>query len=636
VKVVYEDGKFKCFSSYDEKHLPKSAGWWWDSANKYWFTKEKHKALLLKDYFTPSASSEANRCFQPQPQCNSIAYNDKIPCPEGIRYFPFQEEGIRYSLSREGTLNASEMGCGKSIMALGLINIDETLRNILIICPASLKINWQRESEKWLVRPFEIYVINNNKISPNVNANLIIVNYDRLKGDILKYIMKRNWDLLIVDEAHALKNGAAQRTKKILGVPPTWRYHNGSWKQIKPRTFGVIDQCRKKVFLTGTPVLNRPVELFSLISALDSKNWRSRSKFETRYCNAHMGKWGWDNKGASNIDELNFKLRSSIMFRKTKAEVLPDLPPKTRQIIVLPGDSKVKSLIKEEKKLKIDFSDIEALTPVSTEFQQLSELRKRLAIAKLPMIIEHIENILEGTEKIVIFAHHHEVIDALHGHFQASVKLDGRNSLEAKQKAIDAFQDGQARIFIGSIQAAGVGITLTAASHAVFAESDWVPANLSQAEDRLNRIGQKNAVLIQHLVVDGTLDARMVQIVVEKQKIIDGIVKPVELIEPKKSEPPKSKPSKSKPGNGKKNNNITNERREALCCALISLAGKCDGARQQDGCGFNKLDTNFGTSLAKRGSERPLTDEEFLAALKMIKKYKRQIEPNLFDLIYKN
>jgi SNF2 family DNA or RNA helicase len=213
------------------------------------------------------------------------------------------------------------------------------------------------------------------------------------------------------------------------------------------------------------------------------------------------------------------------MIRRLKKDVLKELPPKRRQMILLETDNSLDKSLAQEVKLYDDYiKERGGLTFDVPEFSELAKIRKQNAIAKIPFVIEYLEEVLNETGKIVVWAHHHEVVDALAAEFgDLAVKLDGRdNSNERRQLAVDAFQtDPKIKIFIGSIMAAGVGITLTAASVAVFAESSWSPKDTNQAEDRLHRKGQLNAVTIQHLVLKNSLDEREIQVMIGKQDVAD-------------------------------------------------------------------------------------------------------------------
>ena len=416
-------------------------------------------------------------------------------------------------------LLADEMGLGKTIQAIGLINACPDILTVLIVCPASLKNNWKRELERWLTVPMEIAVVSaSTDVLPK--ANVLIVNYDLLHRFIWAPV-----DLLVLDEAHYCKNPLARRTKKALAL-----------------------RADRKLFMTGTAILSRPIEVYPLVKALDPKNWPSRHAFGMRYCAGFMGDWGADFSGASHLDELHDRLRTTIMLRRQKAEVLKDLPAKTRQIIELPADSRV--LLREKRirgvletaallstSTNAEYAQrVKALSRAKQEaFENLAVVRHETALAKVPQVIDFVTEVLESTTKVVLFAHHRDVIENLAVGLSAfqPVVLTGNTPINERQKLVDKFQnDPTCRLFIGNIQAAGVGITLTAASHVIFAELDWVPGNMSQAEDRCHRIGQRDSVLVQHLVLEGSLDASIARALVDKQAVLDqaldGIAPPTE------------------------------------------------------------------------------------------------------------
>jgi hypothetical protein len=267
-------------------------------------------------------------------------------------------------------------------------------------------------------------------------------------------------------------------------------------------------------------------------------------------------------------------------------------------------------------------------------FESMSQVRHDTAVAKLPFVVEFVKEILEDSdEKVVVFAHHKDVVSGLMlglAEF-GPVKLDGEMSVSAKQASVDYFQQSPAcRVFVGSTLAAGVGITLTASSHVVFAELDWNDARVTQAEDRCHRIGQINSVLVQHLVLEGSLDARMAQLIVEKQDIATKALdketgRKVEVKEAVKTV------TVNVPAEGEKPAALmTDEQIAAAHQAMKILAGMCDGARSWDDVGFNKIDTMFGKSLA---AQQSLTEKQAVIAAKLANKYRRQLPEELLNAI---
>lgn len=422
-----------------------------------------------------------------------------------------------------------------TVQALGVVNADGSARRILILCPATLKLNWAREAKRWLVRRMPITVIESRTI-PIQCEGVIIANYEQFVGppgiELVEWAKGVEWDVLICDEAHYLKNTKAQRTKIVLGgdgMP------------------GIAESARRKLFLTGTPIMNRPIEIWGIAHALAPEVFSSFWAFAKRYCVAGANGFGWDFSGARNLDELQEKLRATCMIRRLKKDVLRELPPKRRQIIVLEADEKMREVVSREieayREIEARIAEakadaalarvsgdaaayeraVERLKGVAADFAEISKLRHKTALAKVPLVLDHVDSLLEEEGKVVVFAHHHDVIERIAEHYgDAAVVLTGETPQSERMEVVNRFQkDESVKVFVGSITAAGLGITLTAASTAVFAELDWVPANITQAEDRLHRIGQESSVLVQHLVLDGSLDANMAKAIVEKQEIVD-------------------------------------------------------------------------------------------------------------------
>lgn len=511
------------------KDVVKAAGFKFDGQAKLWYTTDATIAAKLN----PDAADQANQAIeQSRAATVSAAVAATVPVPAGLAYLPYQVAGITYAMDRPGVLLGDEMGLGKTIQAIGVINADPTVKSVLVVCPASLKINWSRELAKWLVRPTTIEIAN----GAFPTAAIVIINYDVLVKHRAA-IMARHWDMLIVDECHMVKNGKAQRTRALLG-----RWDADEAKRVEPI------KATRRIFITGTPIVNRPIELWTLVRALDPFGLgRGFRAFAERYTNAHHNGYGMDYSGAANLDELQQRMRAKFLVRRLKSEVLTELPAKRRQIIVLATNGASAAVEAERRvfeaheaamksaqaamkaaKAAQDKAAYEAAVRALRDaqkiaFSEMSKKRHETAVAKIPHVIEHVTECLESEGKLIVFAHHHDVVHALADAFPGAAIVTGETAVAKRQVEVDRFQtDPNCRVFIGSIQAAGVGLTLTAASHVIFAELDWVPGNVSQAEDRAHRIGQKDAVLVQHLVFDRSIDARMAHVIVEKQTVIDA------------------------------------------------------------------------------------------------------------------
>jgi SWI/SNF-related matrix-associated actin-dependent regulator 1 of chromatin subfamily A len=449
--------------------------------------------------------------------------NRDVPCPPALTYFPYQLEGIHFALQRDGTLWADEQGCGKGIEAIGLINaLGDAVKRVLIVCPATMRLVWRAELDRWLVRRLSIGVIGIDPIPLELFArvSILVVNYSRLERS-KDLVLGRTWDVVILDESHLAKNPETQRSRVVAQI-----------------------QAVRRLALSGTPMPNgRPIELYAVLSWLDPNRWPQSETFNfaQRYCAAKLTAFGWDLNGASNVEELGRLLRETVMIRRTKAEVLPQLPPKFRRVVELSPSSDLKKLVEAELEAFHNWQDkcidtntgdviIHAFRPNKPiEWDTLAKIRHAVAIAKIPLVCEFIEQTAQAKEdKLVIFGHHRDVIETLAQNLAlfGPVILYGGMGSKEKQMAIDRFQtDPTCRVFIGNIQAAGLGITLApAASHCIFAELSWVPSDLTQAEDRLHRVGTKNNVLVQHLVLSGSVDAIMVRRLMAKQEVLDSVL----------------------------------------------------------------------------------------------------------------
>jgi SWI/SNF-related matrix-associated actin-dependent regulator 1 of chromatin subfamily A len=411
---------------------------------------------------------------------------------------PYQKNNLLKFPEKKHILLADEMGLGKTIQVLFYLKIiSETNKKefkTLVITPASLKLNWEKETKKWT--GFNVNVLSGKNTTIDAKA-INIVNYDIVSK--IPELQKTKWDIIICDEAHYLKNAKAKRTRHTLRL-----------------------ETRKWMFLTGTPILNRPAEIFTLLKKAEviSGNW---FEFHSRFCDLKRTRWGLDYSGASNLDELK-KLLSGFVIRNKKSEVLKELPAKIRQII--PIKSVRKTEIKSETKEAIDiiYSDT-VKKGKSIAFQLIALERRALSKKKETVAKKYIQDLLSTEKKIVVFAHHKSLIRSVYDYFRnIAVKSDGDMSLQDRYRSVELFQsDDTVRLFVGSIGTSAEGINLTTAKLALFLEIDWKPSILLQCEDRLHRFGQNDAVNIQYLLFDNSLETYMLSKIFEKQKIINNL-----------------------------------------------------------------------------------------------------------------
>jgi SWI/SNF-related matrix-associated actin-dependent regulator 1 of chromatin subfamily A len=405
--------------------------------------------------------------------------------------FDFQKEGVDFLAKNRSALLADQLGTGKTAQAIHAAQ-QVGARSILCICPASIKYNWKKEAVKWGYSEKDIGIINSAKDVNKPLKPMTIINYDVIwRKKYLKHLIKPLYDVLILDEVHNVKNPKAKRSKAV-------------WLKN-----GYCDRAIYRWALTATPVLNRPVELHSMLAKLCPERlgkFRNYIDYTRRYCRGHDGKWGWDALGADNLDELSGRL-AGFMLRRTR----DCLPGKVLQKIYMPTTKDI------EKQL---FSGDEN-----------ASIRRKVGLGKVNACIEHIEGVLEAERKVVVFAYHREVIDNLYkGLIKYNpVRLYGATKQSERQKAIDSFSadSDDCRVFIGQIESAGEGIDglQNNCSVGIFVEICHTPGIINQAIGRLHRQGQKDRSVFQFILIENTIDEKILNSTIFKEKNIKTIMK---------------------------------------------------------------------------------------------------------------
>lgn len=587
----------------------------------------KRKDEWVARWYLP-ATEEEIADEQEQIELSYASESDEdFPAPEGLSYLPYQKAGIKYGMTRDAVLIADQPGLGKTIQSIGIVNSMRRPKNVLVVVPATLRLNWQREIKKWLVHDLSIGIVSSGSASSWVTDNVVIINFENVVAH-KKRIDRRKWDVVIVDEAHRLKNQKAKRTIAILGGE---------------RGANPI-RATKRILLTGTPICNRPIELYPLVSYLSPKHFGNFWRFARAYCDAKQTSFGWNFNGSSNLEELHQLLRKTVMVRRLKEDVLKDLPSKIREVVTLPSDKDTKTITaeieahsrhqaavkrlaeaeKNEGKTDRDkyLEEIAAMkNEVEVLFADMSKARQDTALAKVPAIVDHLKS-SEGP--IIVFAHHKSVISALVdglGKKDCAV-VTGETPMEDRQGYVDGFQEGKYQYFVGNIHAAGVGLTLTRSSHVVFAELDWVPGNVEQCEDRAHRIGQKDSVLVQHVVMDGSIDERIAKTIIAKQQTIDSALDRGIPTESKEAVSDEFEFKVEIRGRQKDLIEYSKEKKDVIHRCLQSLSYACDGAREDDGVGFNAADSRIGKGLAGKDS---LSNVDCMIAESLLHKYRNQL-----------
>ena len=418
-----------------------------------------------------------------------------------------QKEAIQKLVENKKFILADDMGLGKTTSTI-IAALESGSKKVLIICPATLKINWKREIENYSDKT--IYIAEGKNFS--TEADFVITNYDIIKNfhDPKKkdesQVLTANFDLVIVDEAHYIKNATAQRTKLINDI---------------------VKKTERLWLLTGTPMTSRPIDYFNLLSLIDSpvaKNWMA---YAIRYCAGYQfnvgGRKVWNVTGASNLEELRDRTLG-LTLRRLKENVL-DLPDK----IITPVYLRLKS--REYENVMGEYYDWYDKNPeesksLTVQFSKLTKVRQIIADEKIAQTIELAENILEQDKKVIIFCNFTDSLNKITEHFgKAAVKLDGSMSKPERQHSVDQFQDNpKVKVFVGNIKAAGVGITLTSAEAVIMNDLSFLPSDHAQAEDRAYRYGQKNNVLVYYPIFENTIEGIIYDILNNKKQVIATVM----------------------------------------------------------------------------------------------------------------
>jgi SWI/SNF-related matrix-associated actin-dependent regulator 1 of chromatin subfamily A len=453
----------------------------------------------LHDFWLPKASIIKDNTVK-DVVINYEKYSNRPPLTH-------QKEAIQKLVENKKFILADDMGLGKTTSTI-IAALEAGAKKILIICPATLKINWKREIENYSDRP--TYIAEGKNFS--TEHDFVIINYDIIKNfhDPKKkddsQILRADFDLVIIDEAHYIKNAQAQRTKLINDL---------------------VKKVDRLWLLTGTPMTSRPIDYYNLLSLIDSpvaKNWMA---YVIRYCQGYQFKVGprkvWNVMGASNLEELRDRT-VGLTLRRLKEDVL-DLPDK----IITPVYLRLKSKLYEE--VMGDYYNWYEKNPeesksLTVQFTKLTKIRQIIADEKITQTIELAENIIEQDKKVIIFCNFTDSLNKICEHFgKTAVKLDGSMSKGERQLSVDQFQDNEkVKVFVGNIKAAGVGLTLTAAEAVIMNDLSFLPSDHSQAEDRAYRYGQKNNVLVYYPIFENTIEGIIYDILANKKQVISTIL----------------------------------------------------------------------------------------------------------------
>jgi len=521
------------------KHLP---GRKWNDSLKVWtvplmYRDEVSKFRLKWGFKMVEAKEPEKEIVVEEVQVKAM------PTGEGLdlsfmkmKPYPFQVEGIAAGIEFERLIIGDQPGLGKTLQSIGIVGFVKSFP-CLVICPSSLKENWRREFEKVSGRKAMILtdaVKRNYKLFYEAGlADVFIVNYESLKKYFVSSITQRTspstgkpipWTLkdvyfrneiemfksVIIDELHRCKSTATQQSKFTKGITTGKRFVIG---------------------LTGTPVVNKPKDLVSQLYIINQMNqtFGNYKHFTDRYCAG--------NNEASNLKELNVKLRNNCFIRREKQAVLKDLPDKQRQVVICninnrkEYDDAEKDLIKYLKDYK-DASDSKIASALRGEIMvKIGILKNISARGKLAEVFDFVDDIMEAGEKLILFIHLKEVSAAVMARYHGAVSITGSDDMISRQNSVDRFQkDPKVKLIVCSIKAAGVGLTLTASSRVGFIEFPWTYADCEQCEDRAHRIGQKDSVMVYYFLGKNTIDSKIYKIIQAKKAIAQAVTGSTEQI----------------------------------------------------------------------------------------------------------
>lgn len=445
----------------------------------------------------------------------------------GGTLYPFQEAGVRYVLDvishGHGCLVADAMGLGKTVEAIAVV-LSQQAFPCVVVCPATLKYNWEREIHRWAPGKTTM-IVNGRTPLAAYPADFIIINYDVLQ-------VEANPD----SQTPYDKFVPAGHTKALMDIPRKSvildeSHLTKAYKSIRSRASRMLmRRVPVRLALTGTPVMNRPDELVTQLGAIGQLEALGGFDFFMKhYVGWQSGRYGGVSKTGHHLKELNDRMRAQCYIRREKDEVLPELPPKQRSVVPFEianrkaydrasGDL-IGYLRGERRDDEADKADGQA-----GELVRIERLKQLAAEGKLKGVIEWVKDFLEGGEKLVVFAHHQKVQQDIWAAFPGAARLFADDDMKVRQENIDRFQDDpKCQLIVCSLQAGGVGITLTAASNVALIELGWNPAAMDQAEDRLNRIGQRNAVTCHYLIARDTIEEDILALLEEKRKVVEAV-----------------------------------------------------------------------------------------------------------------
>lgn len=501
MKLIFDGSSFIALCAFSEKEIPKQSGFLWNTFLKRWETRSPVIAVRLRQYADENARKKIDRLFL-----------SSSPWPHGIQTTsvnknltlkPYQERAVRFALEQNKTYLALDPGLGKTAIA-ATIRRHFPKHFAAYICPPFLENTVKNEFKTWCDKNLHTYIFPDTKIHrPSVL-------------EFIKDMTEVRSSILFIDEAHRFKEDTSRRTEYLFNH--------------------IVPLFDRVVYLSGTPMPNRPIELYSILNASASEviDFKTKQEFGVRYCAGFVEtlrfgfreKRVWNFKGASNVEELGAKIKERFMLRIRKEEVLPELPPKTEGLIVL-GDKLPLKIAKLEKYVLNNLGEEDLVREEVTDSEYLATYRRELGKYKVDDALPVIRDILLETDDcLLIFAIHKEVVALLSEGLKdyKHIIITGDTPAHKRHELVDDFQKNDSiRFVLGNIDACGIGYTMTKASRVLFVEFAYTPGANDQAADRTHRIGQHKNVLVQYFVFGNSLDMRVLEINLRKKASIQHV-----------------------------------------------------------------------------------------------------------------
>lgn len=521
LKLLFSDNRF-VIQDVQGLHPAKVPGLEWAAIDNTTFTTRSVQAAAQ---FRQHAEGKAKKIFEKLMLRTMVVPSGGSLSPKGLELMPFQRlKGVPHILKSNRSYLAHQPGLGKTAQAIAAVNAKPG--RALVIAPSFLRTTWAREITKWSTRDFpSITQIPAATSAAQINwaADFVICSDSMLMKDwVVEKLREQNFRFIFIDEGHRFKTPDAQRTLALFGGRLGYKHFPG-----------LIYSAEHVCVLSGTPMLNRPIELWPVLFAMAPEliDFMPYNDFGFRYGGARQDERGrWIFPGSSREAELRDRIMGRFMQRITKRDVLDQLPDKIREVLVVDGSQVYRKpeVAKLDQELMRRFESGGYEKP--RHLGEYAEVRHANGLAKVGWAAEFVSSILreDDTEQVIVFAHHRDVVAKLARHKLVApyypMVINGGVDVKIRTLIEDTFQRGMKRLIIGNIDAMNLGLTLTKATRVVFVEYAWTPALNEQAEDRAHRIGQHDSVLCQYLVLPGSIDEMILNSILTKEKRIGRVI----------------------------------------------------------------------------------------------------------------